>query len=86
MRLKIDSQAETDLLYWQHTNAKILVKIERLIQNTLQTPFKGLGKPEPLKHQLRTCWSRRIDKEHRLIYLVKYETVTILSCRYHYGD
>ncbi len=47
-------------------------------------PFKGIGKPEPLKHELKGCWSRRIDQEHRLIYQVTEEKIRILACRYHY--
>jgi toxin YoeB len=51
---------------------------------TLRTPFSGLGKPEPLKHELRGYWSRRINDEHRLVYKVDDEAITIIACRYHY--
>ncbi|MFZ0749897.1 MAG: Txe/YoeB family addiction module toxin, partial [Pyrinomonadaceae bacterium] len=47
-------------------------------------PFRGIGKPEPLKHELKGCWSRRIDQEHRLVYQVKDEKIRIVACRYHY--
>ena len=47
-------------------------------------PFTGAGKPEPLKHELKGCWSRRIDREHRLVYQVQQDKIRILACRYHY--
>lgn len=47
-------------------------------------PFKGTGKPEPLKHQLQGCWSRRIDSEHRLVYEITDGTLKIIACRFHY--
>ena len=73
-----------DYLYWQQTDKKILSRINKLIQNTLRTPFEGLGEPEPLKHQLSGFWSRRIDKEHRLVYRTTDDGITIIQCRYHY--
>ncbi|GIK56183.1 MAG: Txe/YoeB family addiction module toxin [Chloroflexi bacterium] len=56
----------------------------RLIDNIQQTPFEGLGKPEPLKHELKGLWSRRIDQEHRLVYEVLEDKIRVLACRYHY--
>lgn len=50
----------------------------------MATPFSGLGKPEPLKHVLGNCWSKRIDQEHRLVYRVSGDELIILACRYHY--
>jgi len=47
-------------------------------------PFKGIGKPEPLRHELKGCWSRRVDQEHRLIYQVTEAKIRVLACRYHY--
>jgi toxin YoeB len=52
--------------------------------DTLRQPFAGLGKPEPLKHELSGYWSRRINDEHRLVYKITDEAITIISCRYHY--
>ncbi len=49
-----------------------------------ETPFEGLGAPEPLKYELSGWWSRRINREHRLVYRVERETLVILQCRYHY--
>ena len=53
-----------------------------MIQEIERDPFKGIGKPEPLKHDLKGCWSRRITKEHRLIYQVKADKIRIIACRY----
>jgi toxin YoeB len=55
-----------------------------LIKEIQRTPFAGTGKPEPLKHDLQGCWSRRISQEHRLVYEVKEDKIRILACRYHY--
>lgn len=74
-----------DYLYWQRTDKKMLLKINELIQAIDRQPFAGVGKPEPLKHALKGFWSRRINKEHRIVYCVKDKTVTVISCRYHYS-
>nr|WP_317129028.1 Txe/YoeB family addiction module toxin [Mangrovivirga cuniculi] len=58
--------------------------MNQLIKATLRDPFKGVGNPEPLKHDLQGFWSRRIDGEHRLVYSFEAETLTIVACRYHY--
>jgi toxin YoeB len=60
------------------------LRIFRLIEEVHREPFTGIGKPEPLRHELSGCWSRRIGKEHRLIYQVTEEKIRILACRYHY--
>ena len=60
------------------------LRIIRLIQETQRDPFGGIGKPEPLKHELAGCWSKRIDEEHRLVYQVLNEKIRLLACRYHY--
>jgi toxin YoeB len=59
-------------------------RINRLVQDTLVSPFDGIGKPEPLKENLSGYWSRRIDETNRLVYQVSNEYITIISCRYHY--
>lgn len=84
MHLQFHRRAWEDYLYWQQTDKKILRQINTLISDILRHPFSGLGKPEPLKHQLRGYWSRRINKEHRLVYTVKDELVILASCRFHY--
>ncbi|AYY13375.1 Txe/YoeB family addiction module toxin [Actinobacteria bacterium YIM 96077] len=74
-----------DYVYWQTTDRKILKKINQLIDDiTRDDPFTGIGKPEPLRHHLSGAWSRRINDEHRLVYLVSDDNLVILSARYHY--
>jgi toxin YoeB len=73
-----------DYLYWVENDKKMLKKINVLIKEIHKDPFKGNGKPEPLLHGLKGYWSRRIDREHRLVYSVNNEHITILSCRHHY--
>jgi toxin YoeB len=65
---------------------KTYSKIKTLLKDISRDPFKGLGKPEPLKHELRGYWSRRITKEHRLVYKVEGDMLTILSMFGHYSD
>ena len=60
------------------------VRIVNLMKEVLREPFSGIGKPEPLKYELKGCWSRRIDQEHRLVYQVTEDKIRILACRYHY--
>jgi toxin YoeB len=69
---------------WAIEDKKIYAKIVDLIDDVLRDPFKGLGKPEPLKHYLKGYWSRRITDEHRLIYKVTDEQILIVSCKFHY--
>jgi toxin YoeB len=85
MNLDITGQAKEDIAYWNKQNTPIAQRIFRLIENALETPFSGLGKPEPLKHSLQGYWSRRINNEHRLVYRVADDTLVIVSCRFHYA-
>jgi len=78
------TDAWEDYLYWQATDRKILRRINALIREIQRQPFTGTGKPEPLRHQSAGYWSRRIDREHRLVYEVRDDTVIIVQCRYHY--
>lgn len=84
MRLCFHPRAWEDYLHWQQTDRKLLRRINELIRDTLRHPFEGLGKPEPLRHELAGAWSRRIDQEHRLVYLVGEGDLVILQCRSHY--
>ena len=77
-------EAWADYLYWQGQDKKTLKRINRLIRDTLRSPFDGVGKPEPLKENLSGFWSRRIDETHRLVYTVDNKRLTIIACRYHY--
>jgi toxin YoeB len=69
---------------WAKQNPKLFGRLVRLVSETARDPFVGIGKPEPLKGNLKGHWSRRIDEEHRLIYCVTDTTLTIVSCRDHY--
>ena len=73
-----------DYLWWQKQDRKTLKRTNRLIEDSIRSPFKGIGKPEPLKENLSGFWSRRIDQSHRLVYVVNKTKLTIISCRYHY--
>lgn len=74
-----------DYIYWQTQDRKTLKRINGLIQDTLRSPFSGIGKPEPLKENLSGFWSRRIDNTHRLVYTVQGGDLAIIACRYHYN-
>ena len=74
-----------DFVFWAEEDRRIYAKIVILIRDILRDPFTGLGKPEPLKHQLKGLWSRRITDEHRLIYQVTDEEIIIIGCRFHYS-
>lgn len=84
MKIAWTDEAWEDYVWWQQANSKIFQRINRLIENIQQTPFHGLGKPEPLKHELSGFWSRRITDEHRLVYQVTDNRLIIIQCRYHY--
>lgn len=71
--------------YWSDNDPEKHQAIDKLIAVILRTPFEGIGRPEPLKGDLTGYWSRRIDKEHRLVYFYEAGAITIISCRYHYG-
>lgn len=84
MQVVFEKNAWEDYAYWCAHDRQMLKKINALIGDILRTPFEGLGQPEPLKHHLSGFWSRRINLEHRLVYLVKDGRVVIAQCRYHY--
>jgi toxin YoeB len=73
-----------DYMYWQKSNKKLFQKINTLIKEISRDPFSGTGKPEPLRHALDGFWSRRINREHRLVYQVSPQGMFIIQCRYHY--
>jgi toxin YoeB len=85
MEIEFTIQASEDLAFWKEINNRIVLKkIRSLIESISQTPYEGIGKPEQLKYKLTGCWSRRINKEHRIIYQVVNEKIIILSIRGHY--
>jgi toxin YoeB len=82
--LEFDPAAFEDLAWWVEQDRQKALRIIHLIKDVQHEPFKGIGKPEPLKHEFAGCWSRRIDQEHRLVYQVTADKIRILACRYHY--
>lgn len=84
MPIKFATRAWEDYLYWQETDRAVLRRINALIKDVERQPFSGIGKPEPLKHQLTGFWSRRIDDRHRLVYAVEQGVLLIAQCRDHY--
>ena len=69
---------------WSAEDRKLFERLARLIGEAARDPFSGIGKPEPLRHQLKGYWSRRINEEHRLVYRVSDDSITVVSCRDHY--
>lgn len=84
MNLIFSSEAWEDYLYWQKNDKAMVKRIHQLIQDTVRSPFEGIGKPEALKHALAGFWSRRIDQEHRFVYKVTQQGLLIAQLRYHY--
>ena len=86
MRLTWLPNGWRDYLHWQEHDRKILLRVNELIRDALRNPFIGIGKPEPLKNNLKGWWSRRVTQEHRLVYLVEGDSLLIMQCRFHYDD
>lgn len=72
--------------YLSHMDRKLIKRINDLIADVMRNGYEGIGKPEPLRGELSGLWSRRIDREHRLVYRIKDGDVEIVACKYHYGD
>lgn len=83
-RIAFEANAFQDFTEWSKLDKKIYKRIVELIKDICRQPFTGIGKPEPLKHELKGYWSRRINDTHRLVYKVSEEDVIIISCKYHY--
>lgn len=84
MLLTWDENAWEDYLWWQAHDRKVLKRINILIKDIARNGNEGIGKPEPLKHEFAGFWFRRITEEHRLVYRVLENEITVLACRYHY--
>jgi len=82
--IEFDQVGFEDLAWWIVENRKLALRIVKLIREVQRTPFEGTGKPEPLRHELRGAWSRRIDGEHQLVYTVDEERIRIFAFCYHY--
>ncbi len=83
-RIVFEASAFDDFVDWPTADKKIYAKIISLLRDIQRTPFTGLGKPEPLRHELQGYWSRRITDEHRLVYKVTNSEIIVASCKYHY--
>jgi len=84
VRLVFTPHGWGDYLYWQSADRTMVRRVNRLLDEMLRDPFNGIGKPEPLRHILQGCWSRRLDDEHRVVYLVDGDDIVVLQLRYHY--
>ena len=79
-----DIEFRRDLEFWIKTDRRLALRVMELVEAVIRDPFQGIGKPEPLKHELAGCWSRRISPEHRLVYRVTSARIDFLQARYHY--
>lgn len=86
MKVIWDAKALEDYRHFEQRSPKLAERIKDLIADIKRSPFQGIGKPEPLRFDFAGYWSRRIDKEHRLVYSIKGDTLQILRCRWHYGQ
>jgi toxin YoeB len=84
MIIDFTESAYKDYEWWKGSNPKKAERIRNLLNDIKVRPFKGIGKPEPLKYDLQGYWSRRIDKANRLVYMLKGKKILVISCRYHY--
>ncbi len=88
MKLGFTPQGWADYLFWQEIDPAVLSRLNELIRDALRSPFAGIGKPEPLLGDLKGWWSRRVTREHRLVYRVSgtgdAQVLEISACRYHY--
>ena len=85
MNLVFSDDAWEDYIYWQETDPRTTKRINQLIKDIARDPYRGTGKPEPLRHALQGYWSRRITGEHRIVYRVSGDDVRIAQLRHHYN-
>jgi toxin YoeB len=83
-KVVITDSFRVDLRYWAENDRKLLLKLLDLMEAVVRDPFKGVGKPEPLKHELAGAWSRRLTHEHRIVYAVKDDRIEFVQARYYY--
>jgi toxin YoeB len=84
VNLVFSREAWEEYLVWQREDPQTVKRINQLIKETMRDPYRGIGKPEPLKHALQGYWSRRINAEHRIVYRVVKGDLWIAQLRYHY--
>ena len=85
MRIAFTPHGWEDYVHWQTPDRAMLKRINRLLEDVIRDPFGGIGKPEPLKHALAGAWSRRINDEHRLVYVLDKDDIVILQARFYYS-
>lgn len=81
----LERRFREDLLFWIRAQPSMAERVLRLVEEIVREPMGGIGKPERLKHVPGNVWSRRMNEEHRLVYLVKGDAIHMLQCRFHYG-
>ena len=84
MNLQFTPIGWEDYLYWQNTDRAIVKRLNRLFEEMLRDPFAGIGKPEPLRYLLQGAWSRRIDEEHRVVYMTVGDALVVVQAHHHY--
>ena len=84
MDISFHKNAFEDYVFFQRNDKKLANKVNNLLKSIQREPFSGIGKLEPLKHNLTGFWSRRINQEHRIVYTIKANTIYVLQCKYHY--
>jgi len=84
MNIQFTQEAWKDFEWFLDKDKRLAKRIRELLKDVLRHPEEGIGKPERLKFQLTGCWSRRISKEHRLVYKIEQNSIIVISCRYHY--
>ncbi|WP_424102539.1 Txe/YoeB family addiction module toxin [Moorena producens] len=84
MKITFTEASWSDYIWLQENDKMLLKRVNLLVRDIIRNPFDGIGKPEPLKANLSGYWSRRINSEHRLVYEITDEELTIISCRFHY--
>lgn len=85
MNVVFSDDAWDDYLFWQGTDARTVKRIHQLIKEITRDPYRGIGKPEPLRHALQGYWSRRITAEHRIVYRISGGDLRIAQLRHHYN-
>jgi toxin YoeB len=84
-RISFETSAFEDFQAWETIDRPIYIRIVTLLKDIARNPFTGIGKPEPLRHELKGFWSRRITQEHRLVYRVTETEIIVVACKYHYN-
>lgn len=86
MKISFSPKAWENYQDWIRHDKKVLKKINQLLDDIQRDPYEGIGKPEPLKHELSGAWSRRITDEHRLVYTIDKDEINVVSCKLHYDS